>query len=462
MTTKQTTQQSDSSHAPSINSHTTSHQGQSLSPVEASTQKITRRYIRGSHPARVTRISIESPEIQKGEPCKPRLKRGVRIGNPEVDEKKSLLVTSALQAISIHHPGARAIVAKLDGVHSASEISSEIDAPIEIVEKVIEQLRLAQLLDTKSSKIKLHNRFQSPIAERAAHTEDQSHDASYKQLQVRMNSELNQTTWIDGVIDGGVELLSARQSFGVEIHGENRLATLIYAALLASGVTNTKFSIGSRRVANSIGDRDLGTGVLRITDFGLNFSARIEELSREWSLFPTASKNVKGSIATPIPERNLRVVVAEHSQELISQLMRDGQDHLLVGQSAGGAAYLGPMIFPGESPCARCLTLAKQDRFGVQELIPTSVEAADIPVALTYQIAGAAVQAILQLIDTGISDLKGAQMCFNYTAPLQGQPTRIARHPLCQCQWGIEKKNRKSTTGRPSESMHHHRDTILF
>lgn len=462
MTTQQTTQHSDSSRAPSIQNHTTSHQGQSLSPVEVSTQKITRRYIRGSHPARVTRISIETPESHNGELCKPRLKRGARISNPETEEKKSLLITSAHQAISINHPGARAIIAKLDGQHSALEISCEIDAPIEIVEKVIEQLKIAQLLDVKTSKIKLHNRFQSPIAERAAHTEDQSNDASYKQLQARMSSELNQTTWIDGVVDGGVELLSARQSFGVEIHGENRLATLIYAALLASGVTHTKFSISSRRALNSIGDRDLGTGVLRITDFGLNFSSRIEELSREWALFPTASKNVKGSIATPIPERNLRVIVAEHSDELITQLMRDGHDHFLVGQSAGGAAYVGPMVFPGKSPCARCLALGKHERYGVQELIPISAEIADIPVALTYQIAGSAVQAILQLIDTGASDFTGAQLCFDYTSPMHGQPIRIARHPLCQCQWGSLKTSAKSTTHHRSDSTNEPRDTILF
>jgi len=462
MTTQQTTQQSDSSRTPSIHNNTTSHQGQSLSPVEASTQKITRRYIRGSHPARVTRISIETPQTADGDLCKPRLKRGVRISKSDEDHKKSLVVTSAHNAISIHHPGARAIVAKLDGEHSALDISSEIDAPIEIVEKVIEELKFARLLDVKTSKIKLHNRFQSPIAERAAHTEDQSNDASYKQLQIRMSSELNQTTWIDGAVDGGVELLSARQSFGVEIHGGDRLATLIYAALLASGVTNTKFSMSSRSDHYSIGDRDLGTGVLRVNDFGLSFRSRTEELSREWSLFPTASKNVKGSISTPIPERNLRVIVGEYSEELIAQLMRDGHDHLLVGQSTGGAAYVGPMVFPSKSPCARCLALGKQERYGVHELISISAETVEIPVALSYQIAGSAVQAILQLIDTGTSEFTGAQLCFDYTSPIHQLPIHLARHPHCSCQWEVLKGSKKSTTRHPSDFKDHQRDTILF
>lgn len=439
-----------------------SQQGVKLSPVEASTQKITRRYIRGTHPARVTRISIETSISHNSDSCKPRLKRGVQISAPDADENKSLIVTSAHQAISIHHPGARAIIAKLDGEHSAVEISDEIDAPIEIVEKVIEQLEFAQLLDLKTSKIKLHNRFQSPIAERAAHTEDQSNDASFKQLQIRMSSELSQTTWIDGVVDGGVELLSARQNFGVEIHGENRLATLIYSALLASGVTNTKFSIASRRRISSIGDNDLGTGALRITDFGLNFSARIEELAREWSLFPTASKNVKGTISIPIPERNLRVVVGKYTEELIHQLMRDGHDHLFVGQTTGGAVNLGPMVFPGSSPCMNCVSLSIQERFGVSGLLPISTETIDTPVALTHQIAGAAVQTILQLIDTGSSDLTGSQISYQYTTPVPQQPVRISRHPLCPCHMRAQKNISKSTKLRALTQSQNQQDTIHF
>ena len=462
MTTKQTTQKSELSSTLSIHNHTTSNQGQNSSPVEETTQKITRKYIRGTHPARVTRISIEKTQNSDIEICKPRLKQGVQLSTPSSDENSSLILTSAHHAIVVHHPGARAIVAQLNGDKTAMDISSEIDAPIEVVEKVIEELKFAQLLDLKTSKIKLHNRFQSPIAERAANTEDQSNDASYKQLQIRMGPELNQTTWLDGVIDGGVELLSARQSFGVEIHGENRLATLIYLALLASGVTNTKFSIASRKDGFAIGDRDLGTGVLRINDFGLNFKSRIEELSREWSLFPTASKNVKGTISAPIPERNLRVVVGDYSSEVIDLFMRDRQEHLFVGQISGGSAYLGPLVSPGKSPCAYCLASAKNERLGVEGLLPITGSQLELPVSITYQLAGSAVQAILQLIDTGESDFTGAQMCFDYITPIRQEPVHIARHPKCRCQWSTGKNSRKSTSEEGSKSTSRSTETIPF
>ena len=403
--------------------------------VEKSTQRITRRYIKGSRPALVTRISIENPNTQAEEISRPRLKQGVYISKPNPEQEQSLIIASAHRAISIHHPGARAIIAKFDGQHCAVDISAEIDAPLDVVEQVIKQLEITQLLDITTSKIRLHNRFQSPIAERAANTEDQSNDASFKQLQRRMSPELSQTTWVDGVVDGGVAVLSARQNFGVEIHGENRLATLIYAALLASGVTNTKFSISSHREVNSIGDSDLGTGVLRISDFGLNYKSRIEELTREWSLFPTASKNVKGTVSSQIPDRNVRVIVGEYTPQLIEQLMRDRMDHLFVGSVFGGAAYAGPLVKPGKSPCIKCLEIGQAERYGIEDLLPLAAHNREIPVAISYQIAGSIVQAIVQLIDTGKCELTGAQMCFDYTTPVHQEPVRFARHPQCQCQW---------------------------
>ena len=403
--------------------------------VEKSMQPITRRYIKGSRPARVTRISIESPRTQAVEISRPRLKQGVYISKPNPEQEQSLIIASAHRAISITHPGARAIIAKFDGIHCALDISTEIDAPLDVVEKVINQLEITQLLDITTSKIRLHNRFQSPIAERAANTEDQSNDASFKQLQLRMSPELSQATWVDGVVDGGVGVLSARQNLGVEIYGENRLATLIYAALLASGVTNTKFSIASHRDINSIGDSDLGTGVLRISDFGLNYKSRIEELTREWSLFPTASKNVKGTISSQIPDRNVRVIVGEYAPQLIEQLMRDRMDHLFVGKVFGGAAYAGPLVKPGTSPCVRCLEIGQAERYGIEDLVPLAAHNREIPVAISFQMAGSIVQAILQLIDTGRCELTGAQMCFDYTTPVHQEPVRFARHPQCQCQW---------------------------
>ena len=403
--------------------------------LQAQPERTRRKYVRGSRPARVTKVSIEQCDGEIFSEAKPRLKTGVHISVPMAETEQSLIIATAHRAITIHHPGARAIIAKFDGERNANQISDEVNAPIEVVENVIVELLEAQLIDINKSKVRLHNRFQSPIAQRAAHTEDQSNDASYRQLQQRMVSELSQTTWVSGVIDGGVELLSARQSFGVEIYGSNRVATLIYNGLLASGVTNTRFSITSRRTHSSIGDSDLGTGILRTTDYGLNYVARMEELAREWSLFPTPSKNVKGSIDAPIPERNLRVVVGRYPTELIEQLMRDDMDHFYVGQIVGGAALCGPLVVPSKTPCKSCIEIGISERYGIEDLEPMNSEFDELPVSVGYQVAGVATQAVLQLIDTGSSEFIGSQLTFDYLSPTPGALTRFARHPKCPCQW---------------------------
>jgi len=322
----------------------------------------------------------------------------VHISKANPKEEKPLVVVAAQTAISISHPGARAIVAKFDGHHTANQISEELKAPIDVVENVINRLLSAQLLDIKNSRIKLLNRFQSPIAERAAQTQDQSNDAFFRQLQLRMAPELSQTTWIENIVDGGVEILSARQLFGVEIYGNNRVATLIYAGLLASGVSNTKFSLASRSNNQSIGDSDLGTGVLRINDFGLGYKSRVEELAREWSLFPTARKvgTEKGEL--PISARNLRVIVGNFQPELAQQLMRDKLDHFFVGEIMGGAALCGPLVIPEQTPCWQCLMLSRSEQLGVEELIPLNPLNDEPPVSIAYQIAGLAIASILRCL----------------------------------------------------------------
>jgi len=391
--------------------------------------------IRKIHPAPVTRISIEGLLDEQIEESKPRLKSGVHISKANPKEEKPLVVVAAQTAISISHPGARAIVAKFDGHHTANQISEELKAPIDVVENVINRLLSAQLLDIKNSRIKLLNRFQSPIAERAAQTQDQSNDAFFRQLQLRMAPELSQTTWIENIVDGGVEILSARQLFGVEIHGNNRVATLIYAGLLASGVSNTKFSLASRSNNQSIGDSDLGTGVLRINDFGLGYKSRVEELAREWSLFPTARKvgTEKGEL--PISARNLRVIVGNFQPELAQQLMRDKLDHFFVGEIMGGAALCGPLVIPEQTPCWQCLMLSRSEQLGVEELIPLNPLNDEPPVSIAYQIAGLAIASILKFIDTQRCALTASQTRFNYSGDPVLETVRFPRHPTCSCNW---------------------------
>ena len=144
---------------------------------------------------------------------------------------------------------------------------------------------------------------------------------------------------------------------------------------------------------------------------------------------------MKGSIKAVIPERNLRIVVGRYPVELVDQLMRDGIDHLFVGEIVGGAALCGPLVIPAKSPCKSCVELGTSERFGMDQLQPLLGHCDELPVSVGFQVAGVSTHAVLQFIDTGTSEFIGSQLTFDYQSPVRGGVTRYARHPKCSCQW---------------------------
>ena len=375
------------------------------------------------------------------EPIFPRLKNGIFISTPSEKEEKSITVATSFYGIEIIHSNARSIIEHFTGVLSCDEIASTLDIPPSTVDSIIKELLDANFLDTQRNSIKLNNRFQSSIASRAAHTQDQSNDAAYSQLQKRLAPELSQATWIKGVRDGGVDLMTSRQNYGVEIIGNSRTATLLYSILLASGVTNTRISLSASYKHPTVVYSDLGSGSLRTTDLGLNFKKRVEELSREWSLFPVASSYALAQRGAPkpvLPEKNLRIICDSFDSQYVEHLLKDGHDHLFIGRSPGHAATIGPFVQPGNSPCRRCLSLIEAERIGVQQLSKPPSTSDELPIAIVHQVAALAAHAALKFIDTGESELLAAQLIVDFLDALTPRLQRFPHHPGCSCLWPQE------------------------
>jgi len=350
-------------------------------------------------------------------------------------------VATSFYGIEIIHSKARSIIEHFTGVLSCDEIASALGIPISTIDSIIKELLDANFLDTQRNSIKLNNRFQSSIASRAVHTQDQSNDAAYSQLQKRLAPELSQATWIKGVRDGGVDLMTSRQNYGVEIIGNSRTATLLYSILLASGVTNTRISLSASYKHPTVVYSDLGSGSLRTTDLGLNFKKRIEELSREWSLFPVASSYALAQRGAPkpvLPEKNLRIICDSFDSQYVEHLLKDGHDHLFIGRSPGHAATIGPFVQPGNSPCRRCLSLIEAERIGVQQLSKPLSTSDELPIAIVHQVAALAAHAALKFIDTGESELLAAQLIVDFLDALNPRLQRFPHHPGCSCLWPQE------------------------
>ncbi len=383
----------------------------------------------------------KSTARSSAEPIFPRLKNGIFISTPAEKEEKSITVATSFYGIEIIHSRARLIIEHFTGVLSCDEIASALDIPISTIDSIIKELLDANFLDTQRNSIKLNNRFQSSIASRAAHTQDQSNDAAYSQLQKRLAPELSQATWIKGVRDGGVDLMTSRQNYGVEIIGNSRTATLLYSILLASGVTNTRISLSASYKHPTVVYSDLGSGSLRTTDLGLNFKKRVEELSREWSLFPVASSYALAQRGAPkpvLPEKNLRIICDSFDSQYVEHLLKDGHDHLFIGRSPGHAATIGPFVQPGNSPCRRCLSLIEAERIGVQQLSKPPSTSDELPIAIVHQVAALAAHAALKFIDTGESELLAAQLIVDFLDALTPRLQRFPHHPGCSCLWPQE------------------------
>ena len=358
---------------------------------------------------------------------RPRLKRGAIVLSlsDSLIEGNRVFVGCNGSGIQCEALGIRTIIAAFDGKKSAQEIAEALAIDSEIVSQVVGQLLSAGLIDYLVTQIVAPGRFKE---------QDQSSDAGYIQLQSKITPELSATTWITGVNDGGVEVLTYRRMALIEISGENRVATQLYGILLASGVTQTKMASASRRDRARIGNQDMCAGLLTSSDVGSNFQHTLEDKARELALFPSKDK----SSADEIPEVFLKVFIGNGHEALIAQCMSEDEIHLIVAAPDGPSIDIGPLVIPGKSACSRCVTLARSDQHSLSreiDIFRSTHTELEIPVTVAHFVAAQIASEILRFIDTKKSALISTRVRTNYLDICNPQHIRFARHPLCGCSW---------------------------
>ena len=358
---------------------------------------------------------------------RPRLKRGAIVLSlsDSLIEGNRVFVGCNGSGIQCEALGIRTIIAAIDGKKSAQEIAEALAIDSEIVSQVVGQLLSAGLIDYLVTQIVAPGRFKE---------QDQSSDAGYIQLQCKITPELSATTWITGVNDGGVEVLTYRRMALIEISGENRVATQLYGILLASGVTQTKMASASRRDRARIGNQDMCAGLLTSSDVGSNFQHTLEDKARELALFPSKDK----SSADEIPEVFLKVFIGNGHEALIAQSMSEDEIHLIVAAPDGPSIDIGPLVIPGKSACSRCVTLARSDQHSLSreiDIFRSTHTELEIPVTVAHFVAAQIASEILRFIDTKKSALISTRVRTNYLDICNPQHIRFARHPLCGCSW---------------------------
>lgn len=374
-----------------------------------------------------------------------RLKNGVALF--ESSTPGEFFIGTFKRAIRIYTPEQKLIAQYLSS-RSFDEVAAEFPAINRIqIEKLATELEQEKLLDHSVGALQVSKRFHSKLDNRAKKNSDKSFDAGLNQLHNRTLPELAQTNWIKDVEDGGAKILSARQKYLVEISGNNRVATLLFSLLLASGFSQTRFTPHSRGNSPLIGDLELGLASFRATDIGNSFKSHCEFIRREIALFPLdKERNYLDELAPP----NLRVHCGDFDPEILSLWMSTGQPFIHIPSPLADQGRIGPLVIPGKSPCLRCLALSERDQNGICDYqILAKKFTTDYPQIAAHFIAALAASHIAQYFDNqsceiqsngpdrtdelAKAELVGNVINIDYQFLSHPEVIAITRHPLCGC-----------------------------
>jgi len=295
-----------------------------------------------------------------------------------------------------------------------------------------------EFLETSPSILSVTTRFQSVAKHKRR---DILPDAAFSQLQKRVAPELSHARLLPGVHDSGASIINARQNVRVEIYGSDRIATLLYGILLASGVTYTHFALGTRAHDPLIIDTDLSAGFIRSTDVGQSYKQRMEDLGKELSLFPIERLESAQELDGEPPERYIKIHIGAMDPQLLSQWMSASQEHLVITPPDGGKCVVGPLVQPGKTPCTRCRNISIEEIVGSPSVTADKVligdrpENQEMPVFVAHFLAGLIASFILQRIDASKSDLTGAYMEVDSLALSASSLIPVSRNPACGCHW---------------------------
>jgi hypothetical protein len=367
-----------------------------------------------------------------------RIKVGVKLyeDNRHEDSEQTYLLGRPKQLIRICIPEEKALALELISGKSEDEILLMDGVDEKALTRILGELENAQLLDTEKAALKVSQRFISKVEERVEKSKKGFVDAALSQLQSRAIPELNQCTWITDVRDGGINTLTNRQGFLIEITGQSRVATILYSLLLLSGFSQVRFAPGFRSRKPQVGDNEIGVATMGASDVGKNFQNHSESLRRELSLFPLEREhNYLDQSLTP----DLIIQCGEIDPEKLSLWMSTSQNFLLIPTPQADTAEIGPLVIPGKSPCLRCLLLVSKDQSQIQQRIENNHKGdVEYPQIAAHFIAALAASLIANFFDLSAEngaqqELVGKVITVDYQSLSRPRSTDIPMHPLCGC-----------------------------
>ncbi len=155
-----------------------------------------------------------------------RIKAGVKLF--EGNNQGEYFLGRPKQLTRISTSDEKALALELISGKSEEEILHIDGIDTKLLQRILDELEVAQLIDTEQNALKVSQRYISKVEQRVEKSKKGFVDAALLQLQKRAVPELNQCTWIDGARDGGIKTLTERQSALIEIAGQKGVASILY------------------------------------------------------------------------------------------------------------------------------------------------------------------------------------------------------------------------------------------
>jgi len=233
--------------------------------------------------------------------------------------------------------------------------------------------------------------------------------------------------------------IADRAEFSILIFGKNRLATMLLTLLQASGFNRSKLisrsqglvhrsQNGAAKSRKVTAEQVCGLGI-RSSDVGLDFDAVMSDISNG------AGLNTLDRATFPaIPSF---IIAAERAQpDYVQRWMSEGIPYLLISDLIESQIEIGPIVIPGQSPCAFCLDLWRSENNPLVqklELLNSLNDPLELPASAVATIAGMAVLATTQFAATGKSRLIGSSVRINLLEPTHPEPAHFRPHSGCGC-----------------------------
>lgn len=230
--------------------------------------------------------------------------------------------------------------------------------------------------------------------------------------------------------------LEARRATRVQVRGAGRVGAAVAAGLSAAGIGRVDVVDGG-----CVEHWDVSPSGIPAESVGQRRDAAARRLVRASTPSRSVGREEPGEAVagTALVVHAPRDGLAAHAPDpgLSEELLASGTPHLYTGVIEN-TGVVGPLVLPGESPCAGCLALDREAREpGWSRMVAqwrsgraTAVHACDS--ALAAVVAGVTVVHALAFLDGLLPPSVGARL--ELVPPgLAGEPQRISAQPSCPC-----------------------------